>query len=176
MVESIVKGRIMGIESLEEFYAVASDHCKYCPIKLDCPTLDKAKEKAVALNRIKKGPIMNAQEAQEVAEMVLVMEEALKVLKGNLQAFNKEIGPVVVNGREYGYKPSHGWAVKKGKEKDLFSYLESASLDPLSSGIFKLDVRTLQKVGRQATKQFNEKVKEEFLDPTVTTRYGSRKV
>lgn len=174
MIESLIMGRIRGIESLEEFPAIPSDHCKYCSLKLDCPVLDEAKKKSIRLNKIKKGPILSASEAQDVAGMVLVMEEALKVLKKNLQTFNKEIGPVVVNGREFGYKASRGWKVKKEKEHDLYDFLEKSGLDPLD--VYQPDVKALQKIGRNATKTFNERVKEKFLEEYITTRFGSRKV
>jgi len=117
---------------------------------------------------------MNASEAQDVGAMIIVMDEVLKVLKSKMKAFNKEIGPVVVNGKEIGYKASKGWAIPTSKEKELFEFIKEGGIDPLD--VFKPDVKILQKIGRQATKQWNEKITEEFLEEVLKTTHGSRRV
>ena len=176
--ESIIMSRISSAEAMtnenDDYEAAAGHHCTYCPMKLDCEILDKAKKKSTQLNKVKGGPIMNASEAQDVGAMIIVMDEVLKVLKSKMKAFNKEIGPVVVNGKEIGYKASKGWAIPTSKEKELFEFIKEGGIDPLD--VFKPDVKILQKIGRQATKQWNEKITEEFLEEVLKTTHGSRRV
>ena len=171
--ESVIKIRIFAAENMEDFSPSANAHCQYCPLVLECPLIDELNKSRIKYGKLSKSHIVTAREAQELAEILTVVDEGRKVLNQRLQQFTGQIGPVIIPGRQYGYNVTEGWEVDRKKIEPIFTLFKESGLDPFE--ILDIDTNRLKKIWKTVTPQFIEKVKA-HLTRTKKTRFGPRKV
>lgn len=173
-IEAEIRMEISVAENLDSFEPNPNYYCKYCPAQLDCPIIPQMKKHATAFEGVKKGPIMSAQEAKDVAGEINVVEEAIGVLKKNLQNFVKEVGPVQIHGKEYSYSASESYEVEKSEDKrELMQMLGNYGLDPYN--YIKVDITELKKVWKVLDQPKIEQIKT-LLTPTKNTSFRGKKV
>lgn len=175
IVESEMKIRVAAIEGIDpnDAYMVPNYYCNYCSINMECPKIDELNSTRTKYGSVKNSPLVDAQEAKNLAEILTVVDEGRKVINSKIQAFTKDIGSIIVHNKEYGYTPSKSWEVAPGKERALWQFLEESGLDPMN--FVKFDTKLLSKCFYSKPPSFIEKIKS-FLYEKVTTRFGSRKV
>lgn len=159
----------------EKADAVANFHCNYCPVVLECPKIASLSKLRTQYGNIKKAPLVDAQAAVEIASILTVVDEGRKVLNARLQDFVKNIGPVVIPGKEYTYKTSKKHTVKEGKLKELIDFLTESGIDPYKNGIVKIDMESLENLWRSTSAQFLEKIRNNYLDQEISTRFSGTK-
>jgi DNA-binding NarL/FixJ family response regulator len=172
--ETEIKVRIAAIEGIEDFHPVPSSHCNYCPMTLQCPKIEELNKIKTMYGNVKAGPIVTAQEAKTIAEVLTVIDLGYDVLNSRLKQFVKEIGPVQILGKEYSNSISEKYEVLDDKKQELWDFLEKSGHDPMKFVDF--DVKQIQNLWKSGAKgSFFDEVKK-FLRITKSTRFGGRKL
>jgi len=173
-IESQSRIMAMSIEKLKDYPAVPNYQCKYCPILLTCQVAEDFYNRRTSFGKLKNAPVRSGQEAVELAETINVLDEGRHILNGRLQKFAKEIGPVLIQGKEYGYETFESVEPKSEASKwIILDVIKSTGLDPMK--YFKLDATVLKTIWRHLTNEDIQKIKDQ-LTTVKNSRFGGRKL
>lgn len=173
--ESVMKVRVGAIEQIDPAEANPNPnfYCNYCSINMECPKIDDLNQLRTKYGSVKASPIMSAQEAINDAGVLTVADEGRKIINSRLQAYCKNIGPVLVHNKLFSYKVDKKWEVDPAKVRQLWEFLEMSGLDPFN--FIKFDSKVLGKCFYSKPPSFVEKIKT-YMYEKVTTTFGGRKV
>lgn len=168
----LIKTKIDIAENMTEYPAEANHHCKYCPIKLACPRIQRLRRKRLPRGAIK-GPILSAQEAKKQAEVLTVLEENSKEVKSSLKTFVEDIGAVQLPGLEYALVTSDSYVVPLENKKELIEKLGEYGQNPYS--FFEFSATKLKKLWRTLDQKQIEEISN-LIEPKKSTSFRSRKI
>lgn len=166
-----IKISIGAIEGIDQYPARPNHSCQYCPVQSECPKLLEAKE---SRKKFRKGILVNAQEALQLAEDVTVIEEYRKGAMTALKEFTKEIGAVCLPGLEYAHRESSGYDVDPHCIVPLYKLLNEYGVNV--ADYVKFDTVKMKKHLWKVLDQ--QKIEEiaKLLTETKSTRFSSKRV
>lgn len=161
------------IEGYTEYPTVSNFYCKYCPVKLECPEIEKLQSLKTSYGKTTKGPLLSATQAQEAAQVINVVDEGRAILNKKLQSFVKEVGSVQIHGKVYGFSATESYEVKGSAEKRaLMELLGNKGLDPYA--YMKVDITALKKSWRGLDEASLQEI-QALLTPIKKTSFRGRK-
>lgn len=172
IIETRIKINIGIAENLNVYPAVASQHCQYCPIKMECPKLLDLRKRRGVVKKAVRGPLISAKEAQNHAEILTVLGENKDEIQLNLKAFVQEVGPVQITGLEYSMVPSDEHEVPLENRKKLIELLGSYGLNPYA--YLSFSATSLKSVWKVLDQQKIEEIKKLIVSGKKTTFRGRK--
>lgn len=133
---------IMKLERDEEFNPRPGNHCAFCSYVAMCPLVQSIQAKDIPA-------IRTFDEAKQVAQEIIALEDKVKRYKNYLKEFAKEFGPIEIDNGRWELESTEFVTLKRGTNRDeiarrVLQLCEEKGLDPLQ--FFDLKVSALDGV------------------------------
>jgi CRISPR/Cas system-associated exonuclease Cas4 (RecB family) len=138
-IEDEVMTRVGFIESRMSWEATPNSKCIYCSYIAECPAwrdkiqVDEETGKVVNVDRRSLQIMGNTQKAVEVAGLLSVLEQTVKVCKEELKDYVKDGGPIAIPGVVYEFRADEkiDWGkINKKMKKDVMEVFKKHNVDP----------------------------------------------